>query len=90
MIENAATYAHTMNVVLSVDGDEWYYGRPENRLDHTKRKLISGYIQEDQAVSKQIATTINELFNFVTMREHDTLKRKARSLYVDANLLRLE
>ena len=70
-------------VILSVDSNEWYYGRPENRLNFEKRVLIDNIVSEDNIVSAAHAKEINDYFKWVEFHEKDTVKRKRRPLYVD-------
>ena len=74
------------DIVVSVDNDEWYYGRRDLRTDSTKRKLITRPISENEVVSRYYANAINTLFSLVSFHEKDTAKRKKRSLYVDSGL----
>ncbi len=72
-----------LRIVLSVDNDEWYYGRPENRKNQDKRVLVTKLIPEETVVSAQHAKDINDYFLWTSQRERDTAKRKKRPLYID-------
>ena len=76
-------YPELLRIVLSVDSNEWYYGRPENRKDPDKRILVTGLVSENAIVSIQYAKEINDYFLWTSERERDTAKRKKRPLYVD-------
>ena len=70
-------------IVLSVDSNEWYYGRPESRTDPLKRILVSSPIPLDATFSEQQAHEINNYFIWTESHERDTIKKKKRPLYVD-------
>lgn len=76
-------YPELLRVILSVDSNEWYYGRPENRKNPEKRVLITGLVSENSIISNQYAKDINDYFLWTSYREKDTAKRKKRQLYVD-------
>lgn len=77
------TYPELLRVVLSVDSDEWYYGREENRKNPEKKILVEGIVSEEVVVSPQCAKEINDYFRWTSTREKDTAKKKKRPLYVD-------
>ena len=72
-----------LNVYLSVDNDEWYYGRPENRNDPSKRTLMKGVVREDTFISTQDAKSINEYYIWIEAHEKETVKKKKRPFYID-------
>lgn len=72
-----------LNVYLSVDNDEWYYGRLENRSDSSKRTLVKGVVREDAFISSQDAKSVNEYYLWIETHEKDTAKKKKRPFYID-------
>ena len=77
------TNLELLGVVLSVDSDEWYYGRSEHRQDPDKRVLVKNIVSENAIISSKYAKEINEYFLWTKEHERDTAKKKKRPLYVD-------
>lgn len=76
-----------IQVVLSVDDNEWYYGREENRTKPDKRILVEAAIPEIRFVSLNRAIEINELFAWTVLHEKETSKKKKRPFYIDRGFL---
>ena len=74
-------------VILSVDNDEWYYGREENRKKPEKRILVEAAIPEIRFASPIRAREINELFAWTVLHEKETSKKKKRPFYIDRGFL---
>ena len=76
-------YPEIIGISISVDNNEWYYGRPEHRSDPNKRILIKNVVPENLVVSPHHANEINEYFLWTNEHERDTAKKKKRPFYVD-------
>ena len=81
------TYPELLKIVLSVDNDEWYYGREENRTKPEKRMLVESAIPESRFVSPVQAKEINRLFAWTVLHEKETAKKKKRLFYIDRGFL---
>lgn len=74
------------NIIISVDNNEWFYGKSENRTNVLKRKLLDREVSTEEIVSERYAKAINELLSFMSCYERDTAKRKKRQFFVDEDL----
>lgn len=81
------TPLYLADIIISVDNNEWYYGKKENRTNIQKRKLLLTPVSDYEAINQRYATTINEIFSYVQFHEKDTTKRKKRLFYIDNTLL---
>lgn len=71
------------DVVLSVDNEEWYYGKRENVNDRSKKILVKEPVSENNIVSVAHVKEINDIFRWIESHERDSAKKKKRPLYVD-------
>lgn len=76
-----------LDVVLSLNSSEWFYGRKKIIDDPNQKLLMKGYIPSEAFISPQYATEINEYYCYIIGHEHDTAKRKARPFYIDKAFL---
>jgi len=72
-----------LDIVLSVDNDEWYFGKPENRTKAENRRLMKREVSSEEIVSPIHVKQLNDLFYWTETHEKESLKRKKRPLYVD-------
>lgn len=75
-----------VELILSVDTNEWYYGQKKNIRNKEKRILIKTYVPANSMKSEQYSKYVNEHFLWMQGHERDTLKRKKREFYVDREL----
>ena len=87
---NETIYKPIIDVVLSVDSREWYYGRKANVNDSNKKILVKSCVPSNSTKTEEYSRFINDLFLWMQTRERDTLKRKKRSFYVDIDLFKSE
>lgn len=87
---NNIAYAPILDIVLSVDSNEWYYGRKANIRNEEKRILVTSCVPSSATKLEAYATYVNEHFLWMQGHERDTLKRKKRSFYIDRDLFKSE
>ena len=80
---NKIDHTQMWNPILTVDNDEWYFGRQENLTNKEKRILVKQVVKPEAIISNSIAKSINEYFLWLESHEKDTVKKKKRPFYVD-------
>lgn len=78
--------SYNVDLILSVDSNEWYYGKKQNVNNKAKKVLITAPISEKAVKNTAFANYINDHFIWMQWHERDTAKRKKRVLYVDKDL----
>lgn len=77
---------YSVDLILSVDTNEWYYGKKQNLRNKEKRVLITQFVSEKATKIPAYANYINDHLIWMQNRERDTAKRKKRTFYVDKDL----
>lgn len=77
-----------MNMVLTVDSNEWYYGQKKNFNNREKKLLVTSCVPSDATKMETYSKEINEHFIWMQSHERDTLKKKKRLFYVDRDLFK--
>lgn len=77
-----------LDLILSVDSNEWYYGKKSNLRNEEKRVLIKSCVPSSSMKLESYASYVNDHFLWMQGHERDTLKRKKRIFYVDADLFK--
>lgn len=77
---------YNIDLILSVDSNEWYYGKKQNVNNKEKKVLVTAPIAENTMKNQELANYVNSHFSWMQWHEKDTAKKKKRVLYVDKDL----